>query len=99
MSPRKYRTFSREFKLEAIRLADESDKPVTQIARELGIRVNQIYKWKQTLESKSDSAFPGKGKQRGKDAEVTELKKEIEKLKMENEILKKAATYFAKELE
>ena len=42
MSKRQYKTYSKEFKLEAIRLADESDKPVTQVARELGLRVNQI---------------------------------------------------------
>ena len=46
MSKRQYKRYSREFKLEAIRLADESDKPVTQVARELGLRVNQIYKWR-----------------------------------------------------
>lgn len=46
MSNRQYKSYSKEFKLEAIRLADESDKPVTQVARELGLRVNQIYKWR-----------------------------------------------------
>ena len=44
MSKRKYQSYSKEFKLEAIRLAQDSDKPVTQVARELGLRVNQIYK-------------------------------------------------------
>jgi len=47
MSKRAYKTYTKEFKLEAIRLADESGKPVTQVARELGLRVNQIYKWKE----------------------------------------------------
>lgn len=46
MTKREYRRFTKEFKLEAIRLAEESEKPVTQVARELGLRVNQIYKWK-----------------------------------------------------
>ena len=45
MSKRAYKTYTKEFKLEAIRLADESGKPVTQVARELGLRVDQIYKW------------------------------------------------------
>ncbi|MFQ5545465.1 MAG: transposase, partial [Acidiferrobacterales bacterium] len=49
--PRKpYQRYTKEFKLEAVRLADESDKPMTEVARELGVRVNQIYKWKQQLE-------------------------------------------------
>ena len=46
MSKRAYKIYSKEFKLEMICLADESDKPVTQVARELGLRVNQIYKWR-----------------------------------------------------
>jgi len=45
MSKRAYKTYTKEFKLEVIRLADESGKPVKQVARELGLRVNQIYKW------------------------------------------------------
>ena len=61
MSRRPYRRFSKEFKLEAVRLAEESDQPVTQVARELGIRVNQIYKWRKELNAKQGDAFPGKG--------------------------------------
>ena len=59
MSREPYKTYSREFKLEAIRLAEQSDKTVTQISRELGLRTNQIYKWKQQLEVHSSKAFPG----------------------------------------
>ncbi len=95
---RKYQRYSREFKLEAIRLAQNSDKPITEVARELGIRVNQIYKWKNQLAEKQDSAFPGQGRQLGKDAELTGLKRENQRLREENEILKKAAAYFAREL-
>lgn len=97
MSKRQYRRFTKEFKLEAIRLVEESDKPVTQVARELGIRVNQIYKWKRQLEEKQAGAFPGKGKQAGTDAELAALRRELERVKEENEILKKAAAYFARE--
>ena len=96
---RKYRRFSQEFKREAVRLAAESDKPVTEVARELDIRVNQIYKWKKELETKTADAFPGRGKQTGKAAELTQLRKENARLRLENEILKKAAAYFAKEVE
>ena len=51
MARKPYKRFSKEFKIEAVRLAEESDKPVTQIARELGIRQNQIYKWKKQLKA------------------------------------------------
>jgi transposase len=95
MTKRQYRRYTKEFKLEAIRLADEADKPVTEVARELGIRVNQIYKWKRQLETKQGDAFPGQ--QLGEAAESTRLKREIARLQEENEILKKAATYFARE--
>jgi transposase len=47
MQRKPYKQYSREFKLEAIRLAAVGDKPATQVARELGIRVNQLQKWKQ----------------------------------------------------
>lgn len=74
-SPRK--RYTKAFKLEAIRLADESDRPVTEIARELGLRVNQIYKWKQQLEAKGDAAFGGSGRPGGQEAEVARLRREL----------------------
>ena len=99
MTKRTYQTFSKEFKLEAVRLAESADKPITQVARELGIRVNQIHKWKQQLANKPiDEVFLGHGQQSGKAAELRALQRENERLKQENEILKKAAAYFAKQL-
>ncbi len=100
MSKRVYRNFSKEFKIEAVRLAEASDQPVTQVARELGLRVNQIYKWRKALEEKQKGAFSGK---RGrpqihadKDAEIRRLKKALAASQEENEFLKKTALYFAK---
>ena len=95
---RKYQRYSKEFKLEAIWLAQTGDTPITEVARALGIPVNQIYKWKNQLAEKQDSAFLGQGQQLGKDAELTRLKYENQRLREENEILKKATAYFAKEL-
>jgi len=60
MSKRAYRIFSRELKVEAVRLAEDSDQPVTQVARELGLRVNQIYKCRKQLKDKQEDAFSGK---------------------------------------
>jgi transposase len=105
--PRKYQRYTQEFKLEAIRLMEETDKPVVQLARDLGLRVNQIYKWKKQLETKQDQAFKRTRKasqdkvvdEADKDAEIKVLKQRIERLEAEKDILKKAATYFAKELE
>jgi transposase len=96
MAKRPYAKYSKEFKVEAIRLADESDKPVTQVARELGLRVNQIYKWRKQLEVKQDDAFPGKGHASDKDDEIRRLKKELSAIREENEFLKKTAIFFAR---
>ena len=56
MSKRAYKIYTKEFKVEAIRLAEESDQPMTQVARKLGLPVNQIYKWPKQLEEKHGSA-------------------------------------------
>jgi transposase len=60
MTRKAYKTYSREFKLEALRLASAGDKPATQVARELGVRVNQLGKWKQQLERETATGAPAK---------------------------------------
>lgn len=94
-----YKSYTREFKLEALRLMASSDKPASEIAMELGLRRNQLYKWKEQLDQKGEAAFAGRGRPK-KDSqnELTTLKQENAQLKEEIEILKKAAAYFAKEL-
>jgi transposase-like protein len=95
------KTFSKEFKLEAVRLIEEGKKPAAELARELGIRRNQLYKWKEKIDKHGGSAFPGSGRRcaRGTEAEeIIQLRRELEKTKEENEILKKAAAFFAREL-
>jgi transposase len=96
MRRKAYRPYSREFKLEAIRLADVGDRTASQVARELGLRVNQIWKWKQQLEREAAAGGPAK-RGRPADDEVARLRREVARLKEENDILKKAAIYFARE--
>lgn len=95
-----YKTYPREFKLEAVRMMKASDKPASEIAAELGIRRNLLYKWKEQLERKGESSFQGKAGRPSKSeqGEVTTLRQENERLREEVEILKKAAAYFAREL-
>jgi len=94
----KRNTFSREFKLEAVRLMDAGDKKASDLARELGVPRNKLYKWREELKAKdSATAFPGSGRRRGQEAELAALQRENERLREENEILKKAARYFARE--
>lgn len=93
--------FSREFKLEAIRLLEEGKKPAADIARELGIRRNQLYKWKEQSDKQGAAVFPGEGRRSSKSSdseEIARLRNEVAKVKEENEILKKAAAFFAREL-
>ncbi len=94
----KYKTYSKEFKLEAVRLLEKSGKPGAEIARELGIKRNQLYKWQEQLKARGhEGVFPGQGRRHGREAELARLQGENARLKEENAILKKAARYFARE--
>jgi|TARA_B110000914_G_C15392780_1_gene413322 transposase len=95
----KRNTYTKEFKLEAVRLLESGDKSGADIARELGIRRNMLYKWQEQLSDKGGNAFRGPGRKPiNKDDQVVQLERENQKLKEEVEILKKAAAYFAREL-
>ena len=96
MSKRK--RFSPEFKREAVRLLETAQKSSADLARELGVRRNQLYKWKEQLSQRGAKAFPGSGRGSGSGDELSRLRKELEQVKEERDILKKAAAYFAKEL-
>lgn len=90
-----YKTYTKEFKLEAIRLMSGSDKPSAEIAAELGIRRSMLYKWKEQLESKVDEAFPIREGRPIKEnqSEVLTLKQDNRRLRKEVNILKKAAVH------
>lgn len=95
-----YKTYTKEFKLEAIRLMDETDRPASEIAMQLGIRRNQLYKWKEQMTKTGDVPSAKRGRPKKEDqSEVAKLKQELKRVKEENEILKKAAVFFAKELD
>ena len=91
------RTFTREFKLEAVRLVKERGVSMAQASRDLDIHTNVLRKWVRDVEADPIQAFPGQGQMKADQAEIAKLKKEVAKLKMERDILKKAAAYFAKE--
>jgi transposase len=97
---RKRARFTKEFKLEAVRLLEAGEKPATQLAAELGIRRNQLIKWQGQLRSKgAEKAFRGPGaKPLSELSEVERLRRELKRVTEERDILKKAAAYFAKEL-
>lgn len=91
------RSFTREFKLEAVKLVKERGVSQSQAARDLGIHVNVLRKWIADLGADPQQAFPGRGRMRADDAEVARLRRELAKTKAERDILKKAIAFFAKE--
>lgn len=91
------RTFSREFKLEAGKLVTEREATVAQAAKDLDVHENVLRKWVCKLREAPQEAFAGNGKQTARDAEIAKPSKQVAKLKMERDILKKAKAYFAKE--
>ena len=91
------RSFSRGFKLEAVRMVEERGVSVAQATRDLDIHDNVLRRWVRQYREDPAHAFPGAGQMKPEQAEIAQLKKEIRKLKAERDILKKAAAYFAKD--
>ena len=91
------RQFSREFKLEAVKLVKERGVAIVQAARDLDIHETRLRAWIRELADDPQQAFPGKGVMKPEAVEIDRLRKEVAKLKMERDILNKAAAYFAKE--
>ncbi len=82
------RTYTQEFKREAVRLAQTSGKPIAQIARELGISDASIHQWRKELAEHGAEAFPGSGHQTALEEENRRLKRELERTRQERDILK-----------
>lgn len=91
------KVYTKEFKQEAVRLAQTSGKPIAQVARELGISDTSIHQWRKELAENGPEAFPGKGHQTQLEEENRRLKRENETLRQEREILKKAMSIFSRE--
>ena len=89
--------YTPEFKMEAVRLITEQGYKTTEAARNLGIHPSVLNRWKIQLASEGVNAFPGKGRLTPEKEELQRLRKENRQLKMERDILKKAAAFFAKE--
>jgi transposase len=94
---RQRRSYTREFKLEAVKLITEKGYSVAEAARSLDVGETLLRSWKQALEKEGDQAFPGHGQLPAIEAELRHLRAENKRLQAERDILKKATAFFAKE--
>ena len=93
--PRK--SYTREFKIEAVRMTTEGGLSVAQVARDLGLHANMLRKWRRQLQSDPQDAFPGKGRMKPLEEEIHRLRRENAQLREERDFLKKAAVWLARE--
>jgi transposase len=89
------RRYSPEYKQEAFRLVQQSNTPISQIARNLGINDNMLRRWVMQASEPGKRSFPGQGNPR--DEEIARLERELRQIKKERDFLREAATFFAKE--
>lgn len=89
------RFYSREFKLEAVRLSEHTEKSVAQLARDLGVPERVLYRWRRQLREEPETAFPGKGHQSELEEENRRLRRELERVQQERDILKKVVGIFS----
>jgi transposase len=90
------RTFTREFKMEAVQLVQTSKKPLAQIARDLGIGDSTLHHWRKQFTEQGLLAFPGSGHQTPQEEEIRQLKRENALLRQERDVLKKAIGIFSR---
>ena len=94
--PKEQRTFTKEFKLEAVQLFHRSGKSQTQVARELGIADSTLHHWCKQFADHGQQAFVGSGHQTEQEEELRLLKRELEVMRQERDILKKALAIFSR---
>ncbi len=97
MSKKKRTVYPKDFKLEAVRLVLEKGMSGAQVARDLGVGSELIYRWKREFQNDPAFSFPGHGKVAGDDAEMRRLQKRVKELEEERDILKKTLGFFVKD--
>jgi len=88
------RRFSREFKLEAVRLIEQGRR-VSAVAADLGVSRTVLQRWRRQVEAGGERAFPGHGRVRPENEELVALRRELKRVREERDILKKALAFFA----
>lgn len=88
--------YDAEFKREAVRLAEDSEKGDSAIERDLGLYQGAIGAWRRALQEDSKDAFPGTGHMKPPEEEIRRLRRELEEVRQERDILKKAVAIFSR---
>ncbi len=88
------RSFSQEFKLEAVRMVTEGGHSLAQVARDLDIRPDMLRRWRKQLQEDPEQTFPGVGQRKARDEEMWQLRRKLERITTERDILKKALCIF-----
>ncbi len=96
--PTRRKRYDTQFKLDALRLVETSDRAVSAIAKDLGISRELLYKWKRDLEADPKNAFPGKGNRKPEEDQMRKLEHELKRVTEERDILKKALVFFSKDV-
>ncbi len=91
------RSFTSEFKAQAVKLVTEQGKSVAEVARDLDLSESLLRSWKQALAAEGPQAFPGKGNAPAVEEELRRLRAEVKRLTMERDALRKATAFFARE--
>jgi transposase len=89
------RRFKREFKLEAVRMVVEGGHRVSEVARDLDLRPDMLRRWQHEFEEDQPQAFPGQGHLKPDEEEMRRLRRELERVREERDILKKALAIFS----
>ena len=89
------KTYTREFKIQALRMMADQGLSVAEVARRLGVGENCLRNWRAAAREQGEAAFPGQGNPSPADEELRRLRAEVQRLKAERDLLKKAAAYFA----
>ena len=97
MGRKKRKTYSKEFKQEAVKLIQEKGYTIAEASRNLGIDYSILRRWIVKVEQDGNDAFPGKGRLKPADDELRRLQRELERVTEERDILKKALVYFAED--
>ena len=87
----------REFKIEAVRKLQSGEVSLTELSRRISVSSQELCQWRKEVEEKGEDVFPGHGKRAGQAAEIVRLQRELERVKEERDILKKAMAFFARE--